>query len=345
MKLILILIFSMLTISCTGPAFMNGRTGAHYGDGKFINPYLDNAKEKSFGDVIKMHNDEERRDWEGTEHKVPLKQPDLELINSESPDPRITWIGHSSFLVQAGGKNILIDPVFAKRASPVSFAGPKRTHPPGLAEKDLPRIDLVLISHNHYDHLDKAFVKSMKNNTFWIVPLGLKEFLTGQGVNNDSIAELDWYEEFIYKGIKVTSTPAQHFSARSLWDRNETLWCGYSAEVEEFKFWYAGDTGYNDIQFKEIGQKHGPFDLAIIPIGAYKPRWFMKDMHTNPEEAVIIHKEVESKFSIACHWGTFQLSSEAIDEPVADLQTAMIVHNIPENEFITLAIGETLRIK
>lgn len=324
---------------------MNGKKYAHYGDGKFINPYLDPSKEKKFSDVIRMSRDKDRRDWGGTEHKVPVTKPDLELIHSESTAPRITWIGHASFLVQAGGKNILIDPVFAERASPVSFAGPKRAQPPGLAQKDLPPIDLVLISHNHYDHLDKDFVKNMRNKTFWIVPIGLKDFLEDSGVTEENIAELDWNEDFIYKGLKITSTPAQHFSSRSLWDRNETLWCGYSAEISDFKFWYAGDTGYNDVQFKDIGQNYGPFDLAIIPIGAYKPQWFMKDMHTNPEEAVIIHKEVASKFSIACHWGTFQLSSEAIDEPVIDLKTAKIVQNIPENEFITLAIGETFRIK
>lgn len=331
MKIFTILIFTFLTVSCTSHMF--------------VNPYNEQAKEKTFGDVIKLHNDEERSDWEGTEHKVPVVKPDLELIMSDWGDPRVTWIGQSSFLIQAEGRNILTDPVFADRASPVSFAGPKRVYPPGILEQDLPRIDIVLISHNHYDHLDKNFVKSMKNNTFWVVPTGVKEFIADCGVENDSIAELGWNEEVIHKGMKITSTPVQHFSGRSLWDRNETLWCGYAVKLEGFSFWYAGDTGYNEVQFKDIGQKHGPFDLALIPIGAYKPRWFMKDMHTNPEESVIIHKEINSVFSIGGHWGTFQLSSEAIDEPLKDLKAAKVIHNIPEGEFITLSIGETVIIK
>lgn len=318
---------------------------AHYGEDSFKNPYIAHF-DKGFFDVIKMHFfDDERIEWDGKENRVPLQIADSSMINTVTNSVKITWIGNSSFLFQKDSINILTDPVFYDKASPVSFAGPERVHPPGIKKEHLPKIDLVLISHDHYDHLDKYFVKWMNNRTQWVIPLGLKEFFTDLDILPENIIELDWYEANELNGIKITATPTQHFSGRKPWGRNKSLWCSYAVEINEYIFWFGGDTGYNDVQFKEIGEKFSGFDLALIPIGAYKPRWFMKDMHVNPEEAVFIHKELRSKLSIAGHWGTFKLSAEDIDEPIQDLEKAKTKHSIKDNEFIYLGIGETKVIK
>ncbi|MBN2789504.1 MAG: MBL fold metallo-hydrolase [Candidatus Delongbacteria bacterium] len=317
----------------------------HYGKNSFINPYLDHKIEKGITDVFKMHFDDERIEWEGNYDKVPFNVADSSVINIPDSNLKVTWIGNSSFLVQKNGINILTDPVFSHRASPVSFAGPERVHPPGINKEHLPAIDIVLISHDHYDHLDINFVKWINNRTKWIVPLGLKAFFLDLDIFDENIIELDWYGNYESENINVTATPTQHFSGRKPWGRNKTLWCSYAVIIDDIMFWFGGDTGYNDVQFREIGEKFKSFDLALIPIGAYKPRWFMKDMHVNPEEAVLIHKEINSKFSIAGHWGTFKLSSEGIDEPVRDLKSAKIRHGLVDEEFIHIGIGETKTLK
>lgn len=316
----------------------------HHGQNEFRNPFL--LDSKGFLDVIRMrYFDEDWTEWEGNESKVPFQEVDMELINTSDSLAKITWIGHTTFLIQKDGINFLTDPVFYDVASPVSFVGPERVHKPAISMQNLPKIDFVLVSHHHYDHLDVNFVKFMKNKTIWIVPLGLKEFLMDYDIDPKKIIELDWYDVFKMNELKITATPAQHFSGRGLFDRNKTLWASFAVEMNDFKFWFGGDTGYNTIQFNEIGNKFEYFDLAIIPIGAYKPRWFMKAMHVNPEEAVILHKEVKSKFSVASHWGTFRLSGEGIDEPVTDLEKAKQKYNLKEDEFLALAIGMTKIIK
>lgn len=340
MQKIVSLIVGLLILGCSNNLTSKTELPAHYGKGEFVNPYL--KEDRSFWDVIKMrYFDEEWISWDDQENKVPVQKPDFNLINSYITQPKVTWIGHSTFLIQINKINILTDPVFSEIISPVSFIGPKRVHPPGIALKDLPAIDYVLISHNHYDHLNVDFVKWMGNKTIWIVPLGLKEFLLDFEIKSQNIVELDWYENFHNQTISITATPAQHFSGRWLNDRNETLWCSFAVKISNFTFWFGGDTGYNDIQFKEIGNKYGAFDFALIPIGANRPRWFMKAVHVNPEEAVIIHREIKSKYSIGMHWGTFRQSAEAIDEPVLELRKAITKHNLKENEFVTLKIGET----
>jgi len=226
--------------------------------------------------------------------------------------------------------------------SPVSFAGPTRIHPPAISKESLPRIDFVLVSHDHYDHLDKDFVQFLGGRTTWIVPTGVKATLMSWDIPAESIIELGWHDSANFGSISVTSTPAQHFSGRGLFDRNSTLWCSYAVAIGDFRFWFGGDTGYNDVQFKAIGQEHGPFDLAIIPIGAYKPRWFMKSMHIDPAEAVTVHKEVRSKLSVASHWGTLKLSSEGVLEPVVHLQQALEEQGLDPKQFVAMPIGATM---
>ncbi|MEE2901904.1 MAG: MBL fold metallo-hydrolase [Myxococcota bacterium] len=274
--------------------------------------------------------------------KIEKKVLSKEMLLGSSEQARLSWIGHSTFLLQVSGKNILTDPIFSQRASPVSFAGPERYTQPAVTIEDLPKIDLVVISHNHYDHLDEATVRVIGNSTKWCVPLGLKSWFKDIGVTN--VVEFDWWDQKEINGIQVTATPSQHWSARGLFDRFDTLWAAWSVQVGAFKSWFAGDTGYNDVQFKEIGQKIGPFDLAMIPIGAYVPRWFMRDFHVNPKEAVKIHMDVRSKYSVAMHWGTFPLAGEGLLAPREDLRVALSELGIDSSAFQTLAIGGQVRV-
>ena len=254
----------------------------------------------------------------------------------------MTWIGHSTLLVQANGKAILTDPIFSQRASPVSFAGPKRYTQPAIGIEDLPKIDLVVISHNHYDHLDKDTVLAIGDKTHWCVPLGVKAWFTNLGITQ--VTEFDWWTQKEINGVVVQATPSQHWSARGIFDRFDTLWASWSLQMGDFKTWFAGDTGYNPVQFKEIGDRSGPFDLAMIPIGAYEPRWFMKDFHVNPEEAVLIHQDVRSKYSVGMHWGTFPLTAEPVTQPPVNLRSALKKHKLSEEEFVALPLGGQAKI-
>ena len=233
----------------------------------------------------------------------------------------------------------------SQRASPVSFAGPKRLVPLPLEFKDLPSIDFILISHNHYDHLDLETVQLFGNNTRYLVPLKLKSWFIEQDIAEDKVIEFDWWDKALFGEVAITATPSQHWSARTLFDRNQTLWAAWHIQIADFSLWFAGDTGYNDIQFKEIGEHFKEIDLGLIPIGAYAPRWFMKSQHVNPEEAVRIHQDINARQSIGMHWGTFQLSAEKMHAPKLELAEALKQHNIPETDFQTLAIGETFRYK
>jgi N-acyl-phosphatidylethanolamine-hydrolysing phospholipase D len=255
--------------------------------------------------------------------------------------PTLTWVGHDTFLLQAAGLNILTDPHFTKRTSPVNWAGPERLAPLGLALKDLPPIDLVLISHNHYDHLDERTVKWLSRHNpdaLFIVPLGVKRWFQRRRLGNT--IELDWWQAHVADRFKVTAVPVQHFSGRTATDRNRTLWCGFVLEIAGKKLFFAGDSGYSK-DFADIGAAFAPFDLALIPIGAYEPRWFMRAMHVNPEEAVRIHRDVGAKQSVAMHWGTFRLTEEPLDEPPKHLAIALKDAGIPADEFWVMQHGET----
>ena len=292
---------------------------------------------------------------------TPVVAPDLKFVSANSGKeqaPAITWIGHSTMLLQMGGLNILTDPVFSERASPVSFAGPKRYQPPGIALKDLPRIDLVLISHNHYDHLDVESVRALNAQAggapLFIVPLGVKKWMAGEGITN--VQQLDWWDSRTVKTaqgeVELHFTPVQHWSARSLGDRRATLWGGYALFAPDLHFYFSGDTGYSQ-DFIDT-QKHfaarqtsalgGGFDIALIAVGAYEPRWFMKEQHVNPEEAVQIHLDLQAKRSIGVHWGTFDLTDESLDQPPKELALARRAKGLAQDTFDVMAIGQTLKL-
>jgi N-acyl-phosphatidylethanolamine-hydrolysing phospholipase D len=242
-----------------------------------------------------------------------VAEPDLELIRSPAGSLKITWLGHAACLIQTGGLNILTDPIFSERCSPVQFIGPRRVTPPPLAPENLPAIDYVVISHNHYDHLDFSSVRRLGNTVMWLVPLGIKRWLEKREISN--VVELDWWENAeLESGGKTICLPAKHFSNRTLWNQNRTLWASWLLEVGGQRIYFSGDTGYEQ-HFAEIGAELGPPDLAILPIGAYRPEWFMLPMHLNPEQAVQAHLDLGAQRSVGVHWGTFILSDEPLDEP------------------------------
>lgn len=256
----------------------------------------------------------------------------------------VSFVNHSTFLIQMGSKNILTDPVWSEKCSPFQFAGPGRMRPPGIEFDALPSIDLVLLSHNHYDHLDKPTVKRLvkEHNPTFIVPLGVDGLLHRWGVKQTKTIALDWDKSVDIDSIKFTATSANHFSSRGLFDRDATLWCGFIIHHQGLKCYYVGDTGYGD-NFKEIGQKYGPMDLSLIPIGAYKPEWFMGPIHVTPVEAIQIHKDVKSKKSLAMHFGTFPLASDDQEEPTDWLVKARVEANISEEEFLIPEEGVSYR--
>jgi L-ascorbate metabolism protein UlaG (beta-lactamase superfamily) len=254
----------------------------------------------------------------------------------------ITFVGHATFLIQAGATNVLIDPVFYRRASPLSFAGPRRARAPGVRFDDLPPISLVLLSHNHYDHCDIGTLRLLEQRFHppVVTPLGNGRLLRSAGIRQ--VEELDWWETASV-APPVTATPAQHFSARGPFDRNRALWGGFLIEVGGYRILHAGDSGYGP-HFVEIAARLGPIDLALLPIGAYEPRWFMKDIHMNPAEAVQAHLDLGARQSIAMHFGTFQLTPEGIDEPVRELGNALRERGVPAERFRAVEVGESVRL-
>jgi L-ascorbate metabolism protein UlaG (beta-lactamase superfamily) len=249
----------------------------------------------------------------------------------------VTFIGHSSFFIQTAEAAILTDPVFTSHAGPFGRLGPRRVRPPAFAPQTLPTIHIVLVSHNHYDHLQPSSLREFRGATF-VTARGLGPFLRRLGL--ERVIELDWWEGTRVDGAEIAAVPAQHFSARTPWDRNRTLWCGFLIRSGGAAIYFAGDSGYAP-HFAEIGRRVPRIDLALLPIGAYEPRWFMRPVHMNPAEAVRAHLDLNARRSLGMHFGTFQLTDEAIDEPLHALDRARAAAGITASEFGTLDFGET----
>lgn len=260
-------------------------------------------------------------------------------------EPVVTWVNHSTFIITIGGKTILTDPIWSKRASPLKEMGPKRKHPPQPLLEVIPKIDFVIISHDHYDHLDQETVKKIHKlhpDAIWLVPLGVKKIIQ-DFFECAQIYELKWWQSESFGDLTFTAVPAQHFSGRGICDKNHTLWMGCVVEQKlGKKFYFVGDTGYNPFDFKEIGTQFGEIDLGLIPIGTYTPVRFMRPVHINPKEAVMIHQEIHSKLSVGGHWKTFCLSEEPMDRPPFDLYHALIEAKLPVENFRVLNPGQSI---
>lgn len=266
---------------------------------------------------------------------------------AEAAECAITWVGHSSFLIQAGGLNILTDPVWSERCAPIQWAGPKRYVAPGIPFDKLPPIDVVLQSHDHYDHLDDWSVRAIARAhaaAHWIAPLGVGRRLAARGVR--TITELDWWQQHTNAAFRVTCVPAQHFSGRTPWDRNSTLWGGFVLQVGARTIYFVGDTGWHDA-FGDIGQHCGPFDVILMPVGAYEPRWIMQPVHVDPDEAVRAFQALtathptSSATMIAMHWGTFVLTDEPLDEPPVRTRNAWRQAGLAADQLWIMSPGET----
>jgi L-ascorbate metabolism protein UlaG (beta-lactamase superfamily) len=309
----------------------------HFDGKRFINPTLPEMHAPSLFSVLKMIRERRGRWPDRVENKsTPRLHEPLAL-----DDIAITYVNHATFLIQIAGITILTDPVWSERASPFRWAGPKRVRDPGVAWEALPKVDIVLLSHNHYDHLDLATLARLGERFTPIVlaAAGDGRILKPLGIRH--LHELDWWDSFqLNDRCKFTFVPSQHFSARSLFDRQMSLWGGYMIEISRRQLYFSGDTGYSR-HFTEIGRRLGHPDIALLGIGSYEPQWFMKPVHMNPEEAVAAHRDLGAKHSIGMHFGTFQLSAEPIDQPLADLGRALAENGIPETEFVTLEVGET----
>jgi len=267
---------------------------------------------------------------------------DLGTLHYNHDDATVTWVGHATLLVQLDGVNVLTDPQWSDRASPVSFAGPRRVTPPGLRFEDLPPIHVVVISHDHYDHLDKATVTrlAVEHRPRFLVPLGLKAWFADAGITD--VEELDWWDRRVVRGLAFTCVPAQHFSGRTLWDRNRRLWSGWVVAGRSKRLYFAGDTAYFD-GFREIGTRLGPFDFAAVPIGAYLPPVIMKASHTSPEEALQALADVRGRRLVPIHWGTFDLAEEPLEEPPQRLLAEARRLRLDLNRVWILKHGETRR--
>lgn len=310
----------------------------HFHQGRFHN--REPAPQHGLGDFLRWQLAPGRRFPPGK--RYALLRPDAHALASPPAGPQLTWLGHASFLFQCQGENLLTDPVLSERASPFQFVGPRRFTPAALTVAEMPRIDRVLISHNHYDHLDEPTIRQLHrrfgDDLCFCIPLGLRRWFETRGIHN--LVELGWWQsQALSPECEVFCLPAQHFSGRTATDRNTTLWCSWLLDINGFRFYFAGDTGYGQV-FRDIGDLFAPIDLALLPIGAYDPRWFMAPVHVAPEEAVSIHRDIGARQSVAMHWGTFVLTDEPMDEPPRRLRQALEGQGMSDSAFRVMRHGE-----
>ncbi|TKB07221.1 MAG: MBL fold metallo-hydrolase [Mesorhizobium sp.] len=319
--------------------YYSGPPSDHFDGALFFNP--DGKPPGRFADLLKWQLNGGRSKWPAA-HPSPYPQakPDRRV---EGKMLRLIMVGHASLLVQTAGLNILIDPVWSERASPFAFAGPKRVNAPGIAFSDLPPLDLVLVSHNHYDHLDLATLRRLKHghDPLVVTPLG-NDAIIGSAVPGIRLTAHDWGDRIeVGNGAAIHIEPAHHWSARGARDRRMALWAGFVIETAGGKVYFAGDTGFHGgTNYRLMAEKHGGFRLAILPIGAYEPRWFMAPQHQNPEEAVQGMKLCNAAHAAGCHWGTFQLTDEPVEEPAQRLAEALAAEGFSRERFRAMRPGE-----
>jgi L-ascorbate metabolism protein UlaG (beta-lactamase superfamily) len=307
----------------------------HFDGVRFFNPT--GANGQPFSKVPKLFLTPQAR-WPRHVHVQPRPAPPL-----ADAAVVVTFISHSTWLIQTRAGNLLTDPMYSRCAGPFNRFGPRRVRDSGVLFDDLPPISIVLLSHNHYDHCDLPTLRRLARrfNPLVVTPIGNARLVRSAGI--ERVEERDWWQQLEVDSLGITLTPAQHFSARGPFDRNRALWCGFRIDTATARLYFAGDTGYGPF-FRDIRQRLGPTDLALLPIGAYEPRWFMKDIHMNPAEAVDAHLDLEARQSLGMHFGTFQLTPEAIDDPLIALAEARRGRQIPDTAFRTLDWGESFTI-
>ena len=321
----------------------------HRVGGGFINPW-DSARTHGFLDFLKWTLLERRkspREGRVEPATFPRAAPSFVFPRPEPSQLTVTWIGHSSFLLQVGGLNVLLDPIWSERASPLSFVGPRRRVPAAVAFDALPPIDAVVVSHDHYDHLDAGTVSRLIDRypaIVWFAPLGVGGFLRRRGAQ--SVVECDWWDNSAVGPVGLTCVPAQHFSGRRLNNRNSTLWCGWAIRSGRHSILFAGDTALHP-EFHLIAERCGAFDVAILPIGAYEPRWFMGPVHMNPEDCMVAIEHLRAgghaghPVLVGAHWGTFKLTDEPIDEPPERMRANWRAAGLPDGDLWVMRHGET----
>jgi L-ascorbate metabolism protein UlaG (beta-lactamase superfamily) len=312
----------------------------HYDGTRFFVPGYDGDKSRK--ELFKMLFGGRRAKWP-SQFASPFQHKPPERVKTI----RSTLIGHASFLLQIADQNILIDPVFSERASPLSFAGPKRVNEPGVSFEDLPPIDAVLLTHNHYDHLDLSTLWRIEKRwqPQFIMPLGVDENLARGRRQVARFTTLDWGQKAALHSLGIHAVPTYHWSARGTGDRRKSLWCSFVITSPVGNVYHIGDTGYGLGEFsKQVRHNFGHIDLAHIPIGAYEPRWFMKDAHVNPDEAVQIFRDCGAAYAIGHHWGTFQLTDEGIEQPPTDLIAAMSNAGLAADRFQAFRPGQVFSL-
>jgi L-ascorbate metabolism protein UlaG (beta-lactamase superfamily) len=325
--------------------YYHGPASDHFDGERFFDPH--GVPPRSRGDLLRWQLERRR----GSKAKWPARaaSPFADRPPARVQDAvwRISYIGHASFLLQTAGLNILLDPVWSKRASPFRFIGPKRVNDPGIAFADLPPIDIVLVSHGHYDHLDVATLSRLAaaHRPRVITPLGNDVIMRNHDPAIAAEAH-DWHDRVdVGAGVAVTLVPTRHWSARNLSDRNMSLWASFVIEAPAGRIYFVADSGYGEGRhFRDARERYGPVKLAILPIGAYEPRWFMREQHMNPAEAVQAFIDCGAQFALGHHYGTFQLTDEAIDAPLVALGEALKAAGIPAERFRTLRPGEVWQL-
>lgn len=323
-----------------GNPYYSGPVSDHFDGTRFFNP--GGEMPRGFIDLLRWQLGGNQAEWPAS---VPSPYP------TAVPEPtvdrhalRITMVGHASMLLQVAGLNLLFDPVWSERTSPVSFLGPRRVNPPGIAFDDLPPIDAVLVSHNHYDHLDLDTLARLagSHRAHFYTPLG-NDTIMREVVPAERITTRDWGEDVaLSDSVRLYMEPVHHWSARGSQDRRMALWAGFVLDTPAGKIYHVGDTGFHDgINYRAMAERHGGFRLAILPIGAYAPRWFMQAQHQNPDEAVRGHLLCRAQYTAGHHWGTFQLTNEPVGQPASRLQTALRRHGVSQTAFRALQPGET----
>jgi L-ascorbate metabolism protein UlaG (beta-lactamase superfamily) len=319
----------------SSPAY-RGPVTDHF-DGETFNN-LDHKSPEGLGSFLKWQSRRERGPWRDLVAAEPGPPPPRRVIGEEI---RVTFVNHSTLLVQMDGLNILTDPIWSDRASPVGFAGPMRVRPPGIRFEDLPLIDIVLVSHNHYDHLDLPTLERLQSacSPRVFTGLGNAELLRSRGIFG--ARDLDWWQRVeVAKGVWLISVPAQHFSGRGVIDRNTTLWTAFVIQGPSGRVYFAGDTGYGS-HFRAARDRIGPMRVALLPIGAYAPQWFMKSVHMSPLEAIQAAIDLEATTSIATHYGTFPMADDGEDQPLEDLARALAKdRRLSPERFLALKFGE-----